>query len=229
MKKRGFLFFLLAKTLVISASLAQPTTQFSIEVDEKSYICQNNGNTWVPGTYTSAGDFQSFRIFIAKLKKKIKTASGTKSLSLKNKVKKLTKKSREVQAVCEINKPVDTGMPTPVIPTSIAVSTVTPTRIPGAVATATPQSAASSFTASGDVTLAGKNLFAIPPSLSGNITRGKAEFQNNCSGCHTEQRAVNKTFTYLRTAIKITPMLFNEGNMPDAQLADITAYLNRFR
>jgi hypothetical protein len=106
-------------------------------------------------------------------------------------------------------------------PTATAIPTSTPT----AVATATPGS--SNFDALGNVTEKGKVTFGIPSQLSGNVTTGKNVSRSFCSGCHSEK--VNRTYPELDAAIRKSPMLYDESNMTRQELADIVAYLNRFR
>jgi hypothetical protein len=96
----------------------------------------------------------------------------------------------------------------------------TPTRPP----TPRPTSPSGNFDSNGNVTSVGKQLFGIPSSLSGNISRGNSVFQANCAGCH-EQR-VNRTYSSYRAAISRSPMNIS---LTDTDLAHLTAYLNRFR
>jgi len=101
----------------------------------------------------------------------------------------------------------------------------TPTATPTASPTPTPQTG--NFDSQGNVTPAGKALFGIPSSLSANITAGKSVQTAKCSGCHAER--TSRTFSDIRTNIKRSPMLFDEAQIPDPMLANLVAYLNRFR
>lgn len=103
----------------------------------------------------------------------------------------------------------------------------TPTPQPTATVAPTPTPVPGNFDNEGNVTEAGKVLFGIPPNLSANISRGRIVQQNKCTGCHVER--VGWTFTAIRTNIKRPPMLFDEAQVPDPTLADLIAYLNRFR
>ena len=87
--------------------------------------------------------------------------------------------------------------------------------------------AGGNFDSAGNVTAAGKIAFGIPANLSADITTGKAVYNSYCVGCHVEK--TGKSFSFLRTAIAQSPMLYDEAQIPDAKLAQITAYLNRFR
>ncbi len=91
----------------------------------------------------------------------------------------------------------------------------------------TPNPQTGNFDVNGNVTDAGRALFGIPAGLAANITTGRGIYQTNCTGCHAER--TNYTFPVVREKIKLSPMLFDEAQIPDAQLAQIIAYLNRFR
>ena len=106
------------------------------------------------------------------------------------------------------------------------ISTVTPGSSPTPAPTSTPEPTGN-FDLQGNVTPAGKILFGIPSSLVANVTAGKSVQTAKCSGCHTEK--TGRTFLYLRSSIQRSPMLFDEGQIPDPMLANLVAYLNRFR
>jgi len=95
-----------------------------------------------------------------------------------------------------------------------------------ATPTPTPVGSSGNFDSNGNVTAKGKTTFGIPSSLSGNISAGKTLTANYC-GCHGER--TGRSFSYLRAAIAQPPMYFNSSQITDATLANITAYLNRFR
>ena len=79
----------------------------------------------------------------------------------------------------------------------------------------------------GDITTSGKIFLGIPLSLSANIFEGLERWQANCLGCHEERR--KDTFAELRAAISQPPMYYTEPNLSDETLADIMAYVSRFR
>jgi len=70
-------------------------------------------------------------------------------------------------------------------------------------------------------------LFGIPSNLSANISAGKSVQAAKCTGCHEER--LGHTFFDVRTNIKRSPMLYDESQIPDPMLANLIAYLNRFR
>jgi hypothetical protein len=83
------------------------------------------------------------------------------------------------------------------------------------------------FDTSGNVTDTGKLFFEIPNNLTANIAKGKIWYNNNCVGCHVEKN--NRSFIVLRESTVKPPMSFNAENLPDSDLANVTAYLNRYR
>lgn len=101
---------------------------------------------------------------------------------------------------------------------------------PGATPTpsnAPPPSSNGYFEDNGDVTTLGKTTFLIPAQLSANIWTGRDVFNSKCSGCHEER--TNRDFQNLRTNTARSPMFYDEATLPNADLAHLTAYLNRFR
>jgi hypothetical protein len=138
----------------------------------------------------------------------LKSATGAKRTSLLNKLKSLERLKREVTEVCKGVNPSGSGTPTP-----------TPTPTSG--------SSTGNFDAQGNVTAKGMALFMIPAGLSANIDRGKLVYDLNCTGCHAAK--TGRPFTTLRSKIAEAPMDYDSSEITDAALADLTAYLNRFR
>jgi hypothetical protein len=103
----------------------------------------------------------------------------------------------------------------------IIKSTPTPTPTP----TSVPQTG--NFDLAGNVTPEGKLLFGIPSALTANLSVGRAVFTAKCTGCHVERSG--RTFLDVRNSIRKPPMLYDEVQIPDADLANLVAYLNRFR
>ncbi len=94
----------------------------------------------------------------------------------------------------------------------------------GPASTPTPSG---NFDSSGNVTAQGKSVFGIPASLSANVSQGKTANNLMCAGCHGER--LNYSFTQLRSVTSASPMFFTSNDLSDATLANITAYLNRYR
>ena len=118
---------------------------------------------------------------------------------------------------------------------TFAGGSATPTPTPGGsgtnptpVPTRTPTPTTGNFDGSGNVTAAGKALFGIPSNLSANVSAGRSAWQFGCQGCHGSEK-LNKTFSSYRALLKASPMFIFENDVPDSELANLTAYLNRFR
>jgi mono/diheme cytochrome c family protein len=77
----------------------------------------------------------------------------------------------------------------------------------------------------GNLSAAGKAKHQVPAHLNGNIGAGSAVYQAYCAGCHMERP---RSFPLLRHAISEEPMYFSSSEIPDAALADLVAYLQRF-
>ena len=134
------------------------------------------------------------------------------------KLKELRKLLKRGNAACKemAENPGNTSTPTPYFPPYI--------------------SEYANFDKQGNATERGKECFEIPPNLSGNVFAGELIVKQKCVSCPGEHlttvpntRLYDRAFPYLREATSITPMNLNEKNLPDGQLADITAYLNQFR
>ncbi len=117
--------------------------------------------------------------------------------------------------------------PTPgaVAPGPIPTATAQPTTPPAPLPTNTPPSG--NFDARGNVTEKGKAVFGIPSNLSANVSAGKIVGQSLCTGCHGER--VGLSYQTIDSAIRRSPMLYDESAISRQQLADLVAYLNRFR
>lgn len=98
---------------------------------------------------------------------------------------------------------------------------------PTPTASPTPSIPIYNFDSMGNVTAQGKITFGIPQHLSGNISIGRNIYLTNCVGCHIERNG--RTFPQYRDIIARSPMLFDEFQIPDQELADLVAYMNRFR
>ncbi len=67
------------------------------------------------------------------------------------------------------------------------------------------------------------SAFGIPSGLSGNISSGRRVYQQQCASCHGEFGS-GWRFNRLKTRIAQAPMFLS---IPDRDLANITAFLNR--
>lgn len=82
------------------------------------------------------------------------------------------------------------------------------------------------FDGFGNVTPAGKIAFEIPLHLSATISGGRAVYESMCSECHGER--LNYHFPILRTRTALEPMFFSIEELTDQDVADLTAFFNRF-
>lgn len=117
--------------------------------------------------------------------------------------------------------------PTPgiIAPGPAPTATAQPTSPPAPLPTNTPLSG--NFDSRGNVTEKGKSVFGIPSNLSANVSAGKIVSQSFCTGCHGER--VGLSYQTIDSAIRRSPMLYDESAISRQQLADLVAYLNRFR
>lgn len=83
------------------------------------------------------------------------------------------------------------------------------------------------FTNTGELTELGRETFEIPNGLAANVNDGQLVWRAYCQGCHEERPRA--TFSELRLAISLEPMYYTEELLPDSELAQIMAYLSRFR
>lgn len=88
-----------------------------------------------------------------------------------------------------------------------------------------PVSSSGNFDSQGNVTDIGRELFAIPDSLNANISIGRTIHQQNCSGCHSEK--LSRSYLTLVNILPLSPMYIT--NLSNQEIADLAAYLNRFR
>lgn len=124
-----------------------------------------------------------------------------------------------IKSICKARsskncRPAPRSTPRPISPTSIP-GRPNPTPRP---APTTPASGGN-FDAQGNTT-----KFGIPAGLVGNINAGSPIWSNTCSGCHGSEKT-NRSFGQLKASLNIGAMSFIR--LSDAQLANLTAYLNR--
>ena len=165
------------------------------------FTCGLSGSSWVPGKI-SGSSFLPLAAQLKSLKLSSKRASGSKKIKLQKKIQKLKATIANGKTACFAGPPYNpTPSPTP--------------------------ASFGNFDMAGNVTAVGKALFAIPSALNGNIAAGRTFWQAQCAGCHTDK--LNRTMPQYRGFIAQSPMLFSEEEVPDEALANLTAYLNRFR
>ncbi len=136
--------------------------------------------------------------------------------------KKRKQNKKKIAQLADLNKRGKIVCSGGVLPTPTPRPDVTPTPRP----TATPSSGGGNFDANGNVTAQGKTAFGIPSSLSGNVSVGQGVFSQNCQGCHSSNENVNKTFSQYKSIIGAAPMFIN---LSDSSLANLVAYMNRFK
>lgn len=151
--------------------------------------------------------FSSFASQIKKLKSSRKKKDKSKVSSLQSLLNSSKKECGKIPG----------STPTPIPNATQIPVTPTPTQVP----------VVNNFDAQGNVTEKGKAAFQIPSNLSANISLGKIIYNRYCTGCHLEKTGIS--FPYARAIIKTSPMLYDESQIPNSELAQLIAYLNRFR
>lgn len=178
---------------------------YQIKSAGKRFTCVSVAGKWIAGRKDRAepGYYVTYRTDIQNTKAALKTAGGKAKTKLKAKLQKLTASARVGDKACRGGPP------------------------GGGTATPTPTPALGNFDSNGNVTEKGKTVFGIPANLGANVEAGRAIHQQRCAGCHGDR--TNRSFSALRQAIAESPMDYSESDIPDPELANITAYLNRFR
>jgi cytochrome c553 len=182
--------------------------------------CGLVNGVWQPGELRS-NSFISYQSQIKKLRANLVRSTEPKRTTIQRKIKTAKAKNREYKALCEAGPNNYSGGVTP----TIAPKPTTGSTIP--VVNPTKNPSAPNFDANGNVTSTGRELFQIPVAVSANMQRGKVVQENLCGTCHLER--TNRTFSYLRFRTAQDPMFFDQVTLSDQDLADLTAYLNRFR
>lgn len=161
----------------------------------------------VPGTVKDKNGVLIFTSLAQKLKKLRRRFLNNSRLAAK--FRKNRKFNRSAKKACK-NAPVS-PTPTPA-PTGTPAPTPTPV-----------------FDANGNVTPAGKTFLGIPAELEANIDTGEnAHNFNGCSDCHGERTMW--LYPQLEARIELEPMfILVPEDLSRQDLADIVAYLNRFR
>jgi chorismate synthase len=183
----------------LTANVAFADT-FQVATSSGTITCGIVQSTWVPGKM-SRGAFVAYSSQVKKLKVSARSARAPKKTKLLTKIKNLRAAIAAGKESCASGPPQGSS-PTP-----------TPSGL-------------GNFDAQGNVTASGKALFGIPASMSGNIGVGRAIYTAQCS-CHGDM--LNRSMPDYRSAISESPMFFSSSDVTDQMLADLTAYLNRYR
>lgn len=179
------------------------------QVQEVSCYDGRAGLTKVRKGQLAFNDYQ--KLFRKQQKKFKKTAD-----------KRAKKKSKLFKQLFVAGSPVCQSLKRDTVPTPTPSATPTPSTTP----TPSPTVPASYFNSDGSVNSYGKIRFGIPEDMEANLIDGQTVFFRNCSGCHEER--TKPDLASLREATSKAPMLFNETELPDQNLADLLAYLGRF-
>lgn len=191
---------------------------FEIDTGSKTITCGGpvNGN-YVSGSAKSISNafvFTPLNDSVKSLKAKVKKAKGSKRDKLKKKLSTLQKRTKSENSICAAGPG---GAPPTGTPTS---PNPTPTPTPR------PTQSGGNFDANGNVTSQGKTAFGIPSSLNANKNTGQSTYTSNCKGCHSSENT-GRSYSSYGALIKGSPMFIFD--LSDQDLADITAYLNRFK
>ena len=216
--KQVFQYHILALVLLLTGvniSRADlPCYEISPKKTKPTIICCNEK---VPGFLDANNPASEFISLKEKRSKALKNGKLKKALELKRYL-------LEARPLCRSFVPGE-GIPTP-------IGTINP--IP--TATATPVTPAKNFDNQGNVTDAGKDCFRIPRALSANVLEGSQHVNQYCVTCHGPNlldvpNAIlfDREFTFTRERTRVSPMNFNEQSLTDDVLADIAAFLNRYR
>lgn len=205
-----------AQSLVDSAQLRATSVSVSLKGKRSAHTIFCLGTTaGVVARRATGVKFTPYPIVLRDLKKK---DPKSKKLPL---LKAISSAGRSACALGVVPTPT----PGAVAPGPIPTATPQPTSPPAPLPTNTPTTG--NFDTKGNVTEKGKALFGIPSNLSANVSSGKLVLQSFCTGCHGER--VGLSYQTIDTAIRKSPMLYDESSISRQQLADLVAYLNRFR
>lgn len=212
-RKGFFAAALAAAFLCRPAFAATPSTVFEIRDGRSRAYCGLVGATYVPVVKVS-GKYRTASSEASAAKKKAQRSIGRTRDLLRKREKTLRALITRTATACKAGPSTTPGAgpaPAPTAtPGSSPAPTPTPVSLPGCFAP-------------GNNTRPG--CFGIPSGLTGNIDRGQTAFRNQCTGCHTSRPA--RTYTQLQSSFDRIPQM--QPFRPGAQdLADITAYLNRF-
>jgi hypothetical protein len=199
-----------------AAFAASEGDTYTVVLGDTSYTCGYINGAWQTGSINKRSKkFETTKVIIANLRKKLKKSRPAGVVKIKASIRKLKSDAKIYRAECEKG---DSSAPSPT-PTN----KITPTPNP----TLTQSVPEKFFDGNGNLTNFGKESLGVPLNLPANSVTGGEIYKVSCQGCHGEKS--NRTFQVLRTQTAIAPMFFNSTTLPDATLAHITAFLNRFR
>jgi hypothetical protein len=191
---------LCALCLGTQAAFAQTET-FQTTSNGKTITCGASGSSWIPGSL-SGSKFTSLVTQRTKKRTALKKATGAKLAQLKKAIKTLTTRIKTEGPVCALGPPDDGDDEVP--------------------------ADGDYFDSSGNLTADGKLAFGVPSELSGNVTSGRVLHDNNsCKSCHTEK--TNSSYSLVLESLEEPSMTYLADSLSTADLANLVAYLNRFR
>ena len=224
MQGRWYPYAILAVASFVAATAYAATKPKSVLLEESDYFetttsaglvaCGLVGGKWIPGTQSKSTTrlFTSRAAQLKALKKDRDLASSVfAKQKIEKKIIKIQKTQKREAATC---KPGPASTPTPVPGAPTATPTPTPT-----VQGCYDQSRNTS-------------CFGIPNGVVGNENDGLALFASNCESCHNgsiEPEPRNRTYSQIDAAFSnVTQMNLYIGSFSQTQIADLTAYLNRY-
>ena len=207
---------LLIATTLLATKRAGSDQVFQVENASGRFFCGNVSNKWVPGSLTKGGDFLSLAQQISTLRAQIQKSTGTKRAKLIKKSNTLRALRQTRASACADGPPSDSATPTPE-----SIVTGRPTATSTARATASPTPSNSCFDANGNT-----SCFGIPNGIRGNKNSGSIIVNSDCSGCHNER--LNRTYQQITSSIQNVSQMTRFIDLPQQDIADIVAYLNRF-
>lgn len=198
-------------TLAASRTVTvSPSEVEYINVNGKVIGCTyDQNNKLVVGPSVSDDKIKNSKVIWKSVAKKARKASGEQKIKLKKKSLKLKKRYKEQKAACE--EQLESGGSS---------------GGDGGSDGGSGGSREANFDSNGNISEAGRLAFGIPDGVPANVSDGQDIFNTYCSGCHSEQRG--RSFSDYRTSIDQAPMFYDSSDIPDDDLADLTAYLNRF-
>lgn len=202
---RWLIMLVLAASAPQGAVMLEDSSMFETVSGSTAITCGYVSGRWVSGRfYSQTSLFLPHSAQIRNLKRKLNSASGASRSKIQTNLTRISALASKGRKVCAAGPGGSSPTPAPTPPASFG-----------------------NFDSAGNVTAAGKVIFGIPANLSANITTGKNTNNLYCVGCHTEKTGL--LFANYREKIAEAPMLYDEIQVPDVALANITAYLNRFR